>query len=239
MTFQANVFRVLIASPSDVQAERELIVRVIQEWNDANAVERQVALLPVRWETHTTPELGRPQEIINRQIVDSCDLLIGVFWTRIGSPTDEAESGTLEEIERVASQGKLVLLKDQGHCEDLQRRWRVNRLCFQETVDVRAGCVGVDGARKACLALLDHLEGIVSGSHHSRESNGAQLTATVCARVPLSPVVTVGAVSKRWSVKVAFATSVASVLVMRAPTMLKPPHQLRRPAVPMRCDHRD
>jgi hypothetical protein len=36
--------------------------------------------------------------------------LIGVFWTRVGTPTGIAESGTLEEIERVAAEGKLVML---------------------------------------------------------------------------------------------------------------------------------
>src|SRR5438270_8352332 len=40
---------------------------------------------PLRWETHTAPEYGRrPQEVINRQIVDHCDFLVGVFWTRVG-----------------------------------------------------------------------------------------------------------------------------------------------------------
>lgn len=111
MSFEAKVFRILIASPSDVVEEREIAVRTIQEWNDLNSAERQIALLPLRWETHTAPEYGRrPQEVINRQIVDKCDLLIGVFWTRIGSPTGEADSGTLEEIERVASAGKPVML---------------------------------------------------------------------------------------------------------------------------------
>ncbi|WP_435277120.1 hypothetical protein ACMAZF_09545 [Psychrobium sp. nBUS_13] len=65
----------------------------------------------MRWETHTAPEYGsRPQEVINRQIVDHCDLVIGVFWTRIGSPTGVADSGTLEEIERVAGKGHPVML---------------------------------------------------------------------------------------------------------------------------------
>lgn len=111
MAYEAKVFRLLIASPSDVEEEREIAVKTIQEWNDLNSHERQVVLLPLRWETHTAPEYGkRPQEIINRQMVDYCDLVIGVFWTRIGSPTGVADSGTLEEIERVASQGKPVML---------------------------------------------------------------------------------------------------------------------------------
>ncbi len=111
MSYTARVFRILIASPSDVQEERDVAVKTIQEWNDLNSSERQVVLLPLRWESHSAPEYGkRPQEIINRQVVDFCDLLVGVFWTRIGSPTGSADSGTIEEIERVASQGKPVML---------------------------------------------------------------------------------------------------------------------------------
>lgn len=111
MAYDCRLYQVLIASPSDVEEEREIAVRVIQDWNNLHSFSRKVALLPLRWETHTTPEYGRrPQEVINRQIVDQCDLLVAVFWTRIGSPTGEAESGTLEEIERVAAAGKPVML---------------------------------------------------------------------------------------------------------------------------------
>jgi hypothetical protein len=111
MAYDCRVYRILIASPSDVDAERECAVRVIQEWNDLNSYSRKVALLPLRWETHTAPELGRrPQEVINRAIVDNCDLLVGIFWTRIGSPTGSSESGTLEEIERVGKLGKPIML---------------------------------------------------------------------------------------------------------------------------------
>lgn len=111
MAYSAQVFRILIASPGDVNEERDIAVKIIQEWNDLNSAERQLVLLPLRWETHSAPEFGkRPQEVINRQVVDQCDLLVGTFWTRIGSPTGIADSGTLEEIERVASDGKPVML---------------------------------------------------------------------------------------------------------------------------------
>ena len=111
MAYDCRVYRILIASPSDVEEEREIAVRVIQEWNDLYSYSRKIALLPLRWETHTAPEYGtRPQEVINRAIVDQCDLLVGIFWTRIGSPTGVAESGTLEEIERVGNAEKPVML---------------------------------------------------------------------------------------------------------------------------------
>ena len=111
MAYDCRVYRILIASPSDVEDEREIAVQVIQEWNDLHSYSRKVALLPLRWETHTAPEYGtRPQEIINRAIVDDCDLLVGIFWTRIGSPTGMEESGTLEEIERVGNASKPIML---------------------------------------------------------------------------------------------------------------------------------
>lgn len=111
MAFSARVFRILIASPSDVTREREAAVQAIQHWNDLNSADRQVVLLPVRWETHSAPEYGqRPQAVINRQVADPSDAVVGIFWTRIGSPTGVADSGTIEEIERAANEGKLVML---------------------------------------------------------------------------------------------------------------------------------
>lgn len=51
------------------------------------------------WETGTVPTYGdHPQHIINRQIVERRDLLVALFWKRIGSPTQSAKSGTIEEI---------------------------------------------------------------------------------------------------------------------------------------------
>lgn len=111
MLFDARVLQVLIASPGDVNDERKLLSEVISEWNYVNARERRVVLLPLRWETHSSPELGTPpQAVINRQVVDACDMAVGVFWTRLGTPTDVAESGTAEEISRVGGAGKPVML---------------------------------------------------------------------------------------------------------------------------------
>jgi len=111
MPYNSRAYSILIASPSDVEEEREIAVKVIREWNDLHSYSRGVVLLPLRWETHSAAEYGtRPQEVINRAIVDQCDLLVGIFWTRVGTPTGEAESGTLEEISRAAKAGKPIML---------------------------------------------------------------------------------------------------------------------------------
>ncbi len=52
----------------------------------------------------------RPQGIINNQVVRNCDMLIGAFWTRLGSPTGVEESGTVEEIKWFLKQQKPVML---------------------------------------------------------------------------------------------------------------------------------
>jgi hypothetical protein len=53
---------------------------------------------------------NRPQAIINKQILKDADLLIGVFWTRLGTATSEHASGTVEEIEEHIAAGKPAMI---------------------------------------------------------------------------------------------------------------------------------
>jgi len=111
MGYDAKVFNVMIASPSDVINERNIARDVIHEWNTVHSNSRKIVLLPIGWETHSSPEIGAaPQDIINRQILDKCDLLVGVFWTRIGTSTRDYVSGTVEEIEKHVKSGKPTML---------------------------------------------------------------------------------------------------------------------------------
>ena len=111
MAYQATVIPVMIASPGDVAEERNLIRTVIHDWNDVNAETSKVMLAAVGWETHSSPELGtRPQELISSRVLKDCDLLIGVFWTRLGTPTGKSQSGTVEEIEEHVNAGKPAMI---------------------------------------------------------------------------------------------------------------------------------
>ena len=111
MSYNAETFNVMIASPGDVASERSIVRDVIYEWNAVNSNARKIVLLPVGWESHSSPEMGsKPQAIINHQILGKCDLMIGVFWTRIGTPTDDYASGTVEELEKHIETGKPTML---------------------------------------------------------------------------------------------------------------------------------
>jgi hypothetical protein len=108
---RATILNVLIASPSDVSAERDAVESAIQEWNGNHHERMGIMLQPVRWETHSYPASGdRPQAILNKQIVESGDILIGIFGYKLGTPTGKAQSGTIEEIEEFRKAGKYVAL---------------------------------------------------------------------------------------------------------------------------------
>ncbi|WP_143052456.1 hypothetical protein [Streptomyces sp. cf386] len=110
MSLQTTTVAVLIASPGDTRAERTAVEEAILNWNSDHTLRSKVHLLPLRWELDATPLLGRgsAQEVINRQFADSADIVIGLFYSRVGQPTANAASGTVEEIERAIDRGAAV-----------------------------------------------------------------------------------------------------------------------------------
>ena len=97
------IARIFIASPSDVMDERDEACKVIAEWNAANSLSRSVILEPVRVETHSQVTHGaHPQDLINGQLLERCDLLLAVFWSKIGTLTIKDGSGTIQEIREFA-----------------------------------------------------------------------------------------------------------------------------------------
>jgi hypothetical protein len=111
MTLQATVYRILIAASNDVIAEQKAIQEIISSWNTKYSAKMKAVCLPVLLETHLVQEMSdRPQAILNKQIIKDCDILIGVFWTRIGTDTALAESITIEEIKEFLKAGKSVMI---------------------------------------------------------------------------------------------------------------------------------
>ena len=111
MPNQMTAFRVMISAPSDVSEERGIVRDIITQWNEVHAEKQNIVLLTVEWQTHTYPEMGNhTQKIINEQLLKECDLLIGLFWTRLGTPTEDYPSGSAEEISRHSDAKKPVML---------------------------------------------------------------------------------------------------------------------------------
>lgn len=96
----SRVLRVFIASPGDTLEQRNIIRQIVHEWNSAHAVKNNLFLMPVGWEKEGAAWSGdSAQSILNSQLLQDSDLLVGVICNKLGTKTSNYESGTVEEIE--------------------------------------------------------------------------------------------------------------------------------------------
>ena len=100
MPEQVTAYKVFIASPGGLEAEREAFRSALSEHNDNHALFKDCMFLPVGWETMPSG-VGRPQELINIEL-RKCDYFVLMLWDRWGSPSDKMpgskfSSGTEEE----------------------------------------------------------------------------------------------------------------------------------------------
>lgn len=79
----------------------------------------------------------RAQGVLNKQILQDADFLIGMFWTRIGTPTGDHESGTLEEIREHIQKGKpaMICFSDQP-----VQMGSVDQEQYQKLMDFKTEC---------------------------------------------------------------------------------------------------
>ena len=102
--------KLAFCAPEDVSEELKVAREIVDEWNVNHGEHHALFVKLTNWKTDARPALGRSQEVINHDIIDDADILIGIFWTRFGSPTGMAESGTEEEIRRAIKLGKKVMV---------------------------------------------------------------------------------------------------------------------------------
>lgn len=96
-----NLIKIFIASPGDVGKQRDEIEKIIWDWNNEHSDAKNTVLMPIRWENNSIAsyrENSDGQAVINEQIVTSSDILIAIFWSKIGTRTLNGVSGTVEEI---------------------------------------------------------------------------------------------------------------------------------------------
>jgi len=99
MAKKLTTYRIFIASPSGLDAERVAFRDTIEEYNKSDAIPEDVQFEAVGWED-TLGGPRRPLEIITEEL-RQCDYLVMVLWDRWGSPPDKAgrySSGTEEEF---------------------------------------------------------------------------------------------------------------------------------------------
>lgn len=109
--FQANCYNVMIVSPSDVSKEREIVKDGLYRWNELNSRFHNIVFSVLGYNINAHADSGiHPQESINHQLLQQADLIIAIFWTKLGTPTTEYSSGSVEEITKHIQQGKKALI---------------------------------------------------------------------------------------------------------------------------------
>ena len=100
---QVSILDVVLASPGDVQAEGEALARIIGEINGGIARSNNLLLQLWRWQTDSYPgfHVDGPQGLIDKRLkIEDCDIFIGIFWKRFGTPTKKGQSGTEHEFRK-------------------------------------------------------------------------------------------------------------------------------------------
>lgn len=96
-------YYVFLASPGDVNEEREAVREFFKSFNKSIGHRLKVRFEVIDWENYSNIGVGRPQELITSQTLekfkDSLALVVGIMAQRFGSPTGTHESGTEEEFE--------------------------------------------------------------------------------------------------------------------------------------------
>lgn len=110
MSYSTTAYQLLVSAPSDLPTDDiRAAFDAVARWNVLYGRPQSATIVPTHWSHHSAAEHGtRPQESLNKQLVEHADILIALFWHRLGSPTGEAESGTVEEIEEASAKGAYV-----------------------------------------------------------------------------------------------------------------------------------
>ena len=100
-------YRLFLASPGDVANERDIVKKVISEFNEQYVRELKSTISLMTWENNTHPAFGDyPQSVISQQIGEY-DIFVGVLWSKFGTPTPSYGSGTEEEFNLAFDKFKL------------------------------------------------------------------------------------------------------------------------------------
>jgi len=100
MSYTVRKYRVFLAMPEDLKAEQQHISKAVQDVN-IGCRDLHCELELVYWKTHAAPASGPPEDAILRQVrLEEVDIVLGLLWTRFGTPTKEYESGFQEEIQK-------------------------------------------------------------------------------------------------------------------------------------------
>lgn len=177
-----QLYKIFIASPSDVQTERDVCDKVFEKINKNLGPIFNFRIESKKWEKDVRPSFGLDgQDVINNQLLDDFQLFIGIMWHKFGTPTPRSGSGTEEEFdlafEKLKSGETLDLLMyfNQEHADPFSLDMaQVSKV--KEYKDKIAGLGGLyshyNGASQFETHLFDHLSSFFSEKYKASNVQG-------------------------------------------------------------------
>lgn len=107
-----EVIRIFVGAPSDVNSEREIIKKVINNINDLYRGTEYPQFDIVEIERDVRSDIGsglEAQEVIDSKVNGNYDVFIGILWKKFGTPTKKYESGTEQEFENALKSNVKVM----------------------------------------------------------------------------------------------------------------------------------
>jgi hypothetical protein len=108
---KTQIIRITLCAPGDVSKEIGIVEQEIADWNRLNWDATNCGIKSRHWKTDAVPDMSdRPQGVINEKLIDDADAIVAIFWSRFGTPTGVANSGTEEEVRRAMKAKTRVFL---------------------------------------------------------------------------------------------------------------------------------
>ena len=124
-----RVIPIFIASPNDVQSERNLVHKTIMNLS-SRLQSFGITLTPVRWKDFAPIAAASPeqvtQDLINKRL-ESCAIFVGILYKRYGTAIDEYRdiSGTQSEFEQaIQNRDRIkILTYFKSSCQSSRQRF--------------------------------------------------------------------------------------------------------------------
>lgn len=161
MAFPVLMVQVLVAAPGDTEGARRVVRQALEDWNALNGEATGVAFQPIMWERDGVPEpadLARAD--LDRHLVEKADVIVGTFWTRLGTADGDRPSTTAEQILCAIAAGTpaLVYFATQPVLPDAVDEDEYARLrAFRERLQDRALADTYDTEAELARKLAKHL----------------------------------------------------------------------------------
>lgn len=108
MSRKTNLLTILLSSPRDVsETEIQCVKKAVADWSQRRQGPVSFVLITGVENSHSELNI-RPQAAVNNQVTSKVDCVFAIFADRLGTPTGESESGTVEEVKFASETGKFV-----------------------------------------------------------------------------------------------------------------------------------